>query len=183
MKKYFFLNMIPIMMLLSTPLFAQKQVAKNAKINLFSATALEDIDGTSNTSVSAINTSNNAIYFKCVITSINFDKALMQEHFNENYLESDKYPTAEFTGKIVDAIDWSKDGLYNVSVSGELSVHGITKNYNSITATIKITNGKVSGNAVFNVKCADHKIDIPKLLTKNIAEVIKITVTANYEPF
>jgi hypothetical protein len=163
--------------------FAQKQVAKNASINIFSETPIENIDGTSKSSVSAINTSNNAIYFKCIISTISFDKALMQEHFNENYMESDKYPNAEFTGKINEAIDWTKDGKYNVTVSGDLSLHGITKAYNSLAATIVIAGGKVSGNAVFMVKCADHKISIPKLLVKNIAETIRVTVQANYEPF
>lgn len=106
----------------------------------------------------------------------------MQEHFNENYMESDKYPNATFKGKLSDKIDPSKDGDYTVTVTGELEVHGV-KQPRTITGTIKVLNRQISINSEFNVLCKDHQITIPKLVFKNIAESIQVTVSGNFNPY
>ena len=105
----------------------------------------------------------------------------MQEHFNENYLESEKYPHAEFKGKVLDEIDLKKDGVYAVTVEGDLLIHGVSKTYRE-KGTITVKNGLVSARSKFNVRVADHKIKIPSLVVKNIAEVVEVTVEAVYQP-
>ncbi len=156
-------------------------MSKNAEISFFSKAPLEDIDAVSKKAASAINTQTHAVYFKVPITSFEFKKKLMQEHFNENYMESDKYPDAEFNGKIADEADLSKDGVYTVTCSGKLTIHGVTKDY-STKGTVAVKNGKMVVNATFKVKIKDHNIEIPKMVTKNIAEVVDVTVNAGYEP-
>lgn len=103
----------------------------------------------------------------------------MQEHFNENYMESDTYPISEFKGKITDPIDFSKPGTYNVTVKGNLQMHGVTKTYQT-QAKITITADAVSASTAFKVKLEDHKIKVPTLIIKKIAEVIDVKINAVY---
>jgi polyisoprenoid-binding protein YceI len=101
----------------------------------------------------------------------------MQEHFNEKYLESDKYPYAEFKGKIMNDVDLSKDGNYPVTVQGDLNIHNVIKKY-TINATINVQGGKIIGESKFNVKLVDHHVQIPTLIMKNIAEQVEVTISA-----
>lgn len=99
----------------------------------------------------------------------------MQEHFNENYMESDRYPTAKFNGIIEQQIDWKRDGEYQVTAKGALTVHGVTKP-RTISGKIAISGGSVTLYANFDVACAAHQIKIPSIVFTKIAEVIKVTV-------
>lgn len=169
--------------LLSYVTLSQAQVYKSnaASVHIFSSTPMEDIDATAKTCGSAINTATGGVYFYVTITSFKFDKSLMQEHFNENYMESEKYPKAEFSGT-VSGVDWSKSGTYNAKASGDLTVHGVAQK-REIPVTVTVDAGKtISIKSVFQVACKDHKIDIPKLVTKNIGEKIEITVNATHIP-
>jgi len=152
---------------------------KNTTLSFFSATPMEDIDAITSKGVSAINVKTGAVYFKVAVNTFKFKKSLMEEHFNENYLESDKYPTAEFKGKITDNIDLHKDGTYNVTVEGTLNMHGVDKVYRE-KATITVLGGKPTAESKFNVRLVDHKIKVPTLVVKNIAETVEVTVKANY---
>jgi polyisoprenoid-binding protein YceI len=105
----------------------------------------------------------------------------MQEHYNENYVESDKYPTAEFNGQIVEKIDYSKDGVFNVTLKGKFKVHGVEKEY-TIPAKLTIKDGKITVNCSFDVKLDDHKIDRPTVVAKQLADTIKVTVDATLVP-
>jgi polyisoprenoid-binding protein YceI len=154
---------------------------RNTTLSFFSATPVEDIDAISDKGVSAINLKTGEIYFKVAVNSFKFKKQLMEEHFNENYLESDKYPHAIFKGKIASSSDLHKDGTYEVVVDGTLSMHGVDKVYHE-KATITIKDGKPSASTKFNVKLEDHRIKIPTLVIKNIAEVVEVTVKAAYAP-
>jgi polyisoprenoid-binding protein YceI len=154
---------------------------RNVTLSFFSSAPLEDIDAKTTQGVSAINIKTKAVYFKVPINTFQFKKKLMQEHFNENYLESDKYPNAEFKGKITDNVDLTKDGTYPVTVDGTMNIHGVAKTYRE-KGTITVGNGKVTATAKFNVRVADHKIKIPSLVVKNIAEVVEVSVNAVYEP-
>ncbi|MGY0038448.1 hypothetical protein [Pedobacter sp. NJ-S-72] len=100
-------------------------VSKNAAVSFFSSTVMEDIEGKSNTASSVINSQSREIIFKVSNTSFQFKKKLMQEHFNENYMESDRFPFSKFSGKITDDIDLSKDGNYTVNVEGNLDIHTV----------------------------------------------------------
>lgn len=154
-------------------------VCKNAHINMFSSAPIEDIEANSNEAVSVYNAATGDLDFSLSVRSLHFPKSLMEEHFNENYMESDKYPKATFKGKVQSPPDLSKDGTYPVTVAGYLTVHGVTQN-RTINGTIKVANGAVSMNSEFMVKCADHHIDIPQIVFHNIAESIRIRVAANY---
>ena len=107
----------------------------------------------------------------------------MQDHFNENYMESEKYPKASFSGTVTDIskVDFSKNGDYRVTVSGDLTIHGVTKKITS-PATIVVNAGKLNSNAVFNVLLADYNISVPKVVENNISKTIEVKVNCIYEP-
>lgn len=153
--------------------------SKNAALSFFSEAPIEDIRGQASDGVSALDVQSKAVYFKVKIRSFQFNKALMQEHFNENYLESSKYPYAEFKGKIIDSIDLSREGSYSVKVRGTLNLHNVMKEY-IVKADISVKDGKVSAHSTFPVRLADHHIKIPRIVIKNIAEVVEISVLAVY---
>lgn len=156
-------------------------VSKDAGISFFSSAPIEDIQAQTNKAVSAINIKTGAVYFKVPIKSFRFEKSLMQNHFNSDYLESDKYPFAEFNGKIVSLPDLTTDNTYPVSVAGKLTLHGVTKDYTT-PGTITVSNGKLTVAADFKVRLADHQITVPRLLLRNIAEVVDVKVKAAYAP-
>lgn len=153
---------------------------RNASFSFFSSAPMEDIEAKTDKGVSAINMKTGAVYFKVPVNTFQFKKKLMQEHFNENYLETDKYPYAEFKGKMVDPpANLNQDGTHDVTVEGVLSIHGVNKTYRE-KGTITVQNGQVTSSSKFNVKLVDHKIKIPTLVIKNIAEVVEVTVKATY---
>lgn len=103
----------------------------------------------------------------------------MQEHFNENYLESEKFPSATFKGKIKETVDLSVPGTYPISVSGSATIHGVTRPI-ELKGTIVSTGSGLSLTCQFEVKLVDYKIDIPKIVFAKIAEVIKVSAKMNY---
>lgn len=160
---------------------AQTYTGKNIKFNIFSSTPIEDIKAVSYTGVAVLNAQKQEIAIQVVIKSLEFDKKLMQEHFNENYMESDKYPLAKFKGVIEPKIDWTKDGEYTVTAKGILTVHGVDQQ-RTINGKITIKNKVASISSAFNVACADHQIKIPSLMFTKIAEVIQIKIQGNLNP-
>lgn len=170
-------------MLVSIKSFAQQGsslISKGASISFFSSTILEDIEAKSNLAGSAINLKTGDILFRVKNTSFQFDKKLMQEHFNENYMESDKYPLSEFKGRIEDSEKLSKDGNYTLKVSGTLQIHGITKAYSTMAA-FNVKNSILTATASFDVRLADHSITIPSVVGKKIAETVKVKIAATYK--
>lgn len=157
-------------------------VSKSVKTTIYSEAPLENIEATSTTGVSIINTQTREVQFNIPIRSFNFRKKLMQEHFNENYMESDKYPHAKFKGKINEAIDFSVNGTYPVSTTGELEVHGV-KRPRTINGTITVNENSISISSKFETKVADHDIKIPQLVFRNIAETIQVTVSGTFTPY
>ncbi|RMF02974.1 MAG: YceI family protein, partial [Bacteroidetes bacterium] len=101
----------------------------------------------------------------------------MQEHFNENYMESSTYPKATFKGKIDEStpVDWGRDGQYEVSVSGDLTIHGVTKPV-TVTGTMEVKDGQILAQSTFVVAVADYGIEIPAVVADNIAKEVEITV-------
>lgn len=180
MKNYF---IIPLaIVLLNTCAQAQNiWSSRNASISFFSSTVVEDIEGKSGTASSALDVKSGNIIFKVYNNSFQFKKKLMQEHFNENYMESEKYPTSEFKGKINEPLDISKPGSRKVTVEGILSIHGVGQTYRT-TADLVTENGGITAKAVFKVKIADHDIKIPSLVFKNIAEFVEVRILATYLP-
>ena len=158
---------------------AQVYTSQDVMMSFFSKAPIEDIKAESEKGVSAVNFDNKSIYFKVAIRSFEFPKSLMQEHFNENYLESSKYPSAEFKGNIKGMVDLKKDSIYPVKVQGNLTIHGVTKNY-QVDGVFSVENGIVSGESTFKVKLVDHNIKIPSILIKNIAEIIDVSIAVKY---
>jgi polyisoprenoid-binding protein YceI len=158
---------------------AQTYVGKNIKVGIFSSTPVEDIKAVSNTGIAVL--AKQEIAVQVAIKSLEFDKKLMQEHFNENYMESDKFPNAKFKGIIDQKIDYTKDGEYMVTAKGILNVHGVDQ-ARTINGKIAIKSGAVSLYATFDVACKSHGIKIPTIVFAKIAEVIKVTINGTLTP-
>jgi polyisoprenoid-binding protein YceI len=122
------------------------------------------------------------VVFQVPVKSFKFEKQLMKEHFNENYMESDKYPRADYKGVIADLskVNFAKDGTYNVTSNGKLTIHGVTKDVTA-PGTITVKGSSVTVNSKFSVKPADYKISIPKLVEGKIANSIEVTVNSILE--
>lgn len=153
----------------------------SGEVSFFSETPMENIDAVNKKVRGLINKKNNEFAFITTIIGFKFEKPLMEEHFNENYMESDKYKTAMFKGKISGDVDYTKNGEYSVEAKGVLNVHGVDQE-RTIEAKIIVSEGKLTINSKFQIKLEDHKIDIPKLVIKNIAEVVDVNVKMDLEP-
>ncbi len=180
------MKLIAALLVLILPLAQQKgtalYVCKNLSTTLYSEAPVENIEAASVKGFSVINLKNGDVQFNIPIRSFQFKKSLMQEHFNENYMESDKYPYAKFKGHFNEAIDPSKFGEYSVNVSGEFEVHGV-KQHRTFAGMIKVKQDVISISSKFTVLCKDHNITIPKLVFKNVAESILITVDGIFAPY
>lgn len=172
------------LLLVSHSTFSQDVfMTRNGKINFFSRTPMENIDGVNNEVLSVIDLKKGEIAFAVLVKGFHFEKALMEEHFNENYMESTKFPKATFNGKLVNAgtIDLKKDGTYPVQVEGDLTIHGITKK-TSATGELIVQQGKLSSKSAFKLIIKDFNIAIPSVVSEKIAEVIDVTVECSYQP-
>ncbi len=167
-------------------LFAQqKLITKNATVSFYSFTPVENIEAKNNKLISVWDTATSHIEFSVLIKGFEFEKALMQEHFNEDYLESDKYPKAIFKGSIVGAhkIYLTVAGSYTTAVTGALTLHGITKQITA-PAIIIVKNKAISATATFNILLADYAIKVPSLVADNISKNILIKIVVpSYQPF
>ena len=168
--------------LLSTSLlYAQKRYfTKNGNIS-FSAGSGEDIDGINKTTTSVFDAATGQLEFAVLVKGFEFKRALMQEHFNENYMESDKYPKSMFKGKIsnIDKVNFQKDGLYPVTVKGVLDMHGVKKETEA-SGTLKVSGETVGGNAEFAILLSDYNIAIPSLVKDKISKTVTIKINCNY---
>ena len=172
-----------LLLLLSFQTEAQRYITKTGKISFFSDGPLEKIEAKNNKVNSALDTKSGMFVFKVLMKSFVFEKALMQEHFNENYVESDKYPLSVFKGKITNIkdIDFTKEGSYNAEVEGSLTIHGKT---NPVKANGKfiVSANSVNGKSSFTIKLADYNIEIPGVVAGKIAEEILISVDIDLKP-
>ena len=161
--------------------FSQVIVCKNGNISFFQETPVEDIDGRSTKLVSVIDTKTNIIAYKVEMTTFIFEKSLMQDHFNENYVESGKYPFTIFKGQINEKIDWTKDGTYPITATGMLTMHGVTKTITE-KGTLNIRNGEVTIHNMFTIKFTDYGVEIPSLLIKQLSDAVEVTINCTYVP-
>ena len=173
---------LALVFIFNTSASAQKYFTKSGNIKFFSEADLENIEATSDQVLTIVNTETGDMVFKMQIKTFQFEKALMQEHFNEKYMESEKYPDAQFKGVIVDMdkLDLSKDGMYDVTVKGELTIHGVTKTV-EVSGKVGMKGDKLMTEAVFPVSLADYNVKIPGTVKDNIAEVVEVTVKATYD--
>jgi len=160
----------------------QRLLTRSGFISFYSDAPLEKIEANTRTAASVLDKKTGQVEFSVLIKSFSFRKALMQEHFNENYLESDKFPKSVFIGRIDDVskVDFDKDAEYAVTVTGQLTIHGVTRTVTT-PAILTVKNRVTIANATFNISLTDYKISIPSLVKDKISETVKIIVTLEYE--
>lgn len=182
MKKVFFSAVA--MLLFLNHIVAQKYIARNGDIGFFSSTPIEDIEAHNYQASSVLDIGSGEMVYSVLIKGFEFEKALMQEHFNEKYLESDKYPKSTFKGKILnmDQLDLSKDGVNNVEVEGDLTIKNVTKHI-KVKGTLERKGSHIIAKAKFPVHVADYNIHIPAMVKDNIAEVVDVDINVEYKPY
>lgn len=166
----------------SAHLFAQIYIANKCVIGFLSKTPVEDIAGINSSTKPLLNAGTGDVQMKIAMTGFIFEKPLMQEHFNENYVESEKFPVCIFKGKINEKVDYTKDGETKVTVTGKLNLHGVEKD-RTIDGVITIKGGVISLSSNFKIKFADHNIIIPGLYSGIIPEDTDVKMEAVMEPF
>lgn len=167
------INILLIILMIQASSFGQVFMTLNGQTSFFSETPLENISAENKSTLVALNTTTKEVAVRIQNVAFKFPNKLMEEHFNENYMESEKYPLSVFKGKIVENIDLQKQGTYQVSVKGILDMHGV-KQERIIKAQIIVGSESINVTSDFNIKLVDHKIDIPKLVFEKIAESIAI---------
>ncbi len=184
MKKISFLLAI----LFSTSLvFGQTRVFTkngNVKFDATSPSSPETVAASNDKATSVIDLGTGAIQFAVLMKAFLFEKALMQEHFNENYVESDKFPKSDFKGEIVNIkeVNLEKDGTYPVKVKGKLTMHGVTKEV-SADGTVTVKDKLIVGaKSEFVVQLADFNIAVPSIVKDKLNKEAHISVDMNYEP-
>ena len=155
--------------------YGQLYITKTGFVGFYSKTTFEDIKAENNQAYAIIDVAKKNIAFSLLLKGFLFPKELMQEHFNENYVESDRYPKANFLGNFSGEFNINKDDIYTVMVKGELSLHNYTKVIET-TATLEVKDGKILGQAQFKVKPEDFNINIPALVRNKIAKEINVIV-------
>lgn len=173
MKKIFFLGVLAATALNTQ---AQKFFTKDGTIRFFSNAKLEKIEATNNKASIVYDVSSGAIEIAAIVKGFIFENAFMGEHFNETYIESDKFPKANFKGKLENpaAVNITTSGTYKAKVVGELTMHGVTKPV-STDATFVVGGGKIETDAKFSIKASDFDVKIPGDKSDNISNVIEIT--------
>lgn len=160
----------------------QIYMADSCRISFFSAATIEDIAAANTTCKPIMSLTTGDIQMSINNEEFIFRKKLMQEHFNEDYMESAKYPHTVFKGKINEKVDYTKDGGTNVTVTGTMDMHGVQKVI-TIPGTITVKNGVIFLAAKFDVKLTDYNIKVPHVLGSNIAQQIAITFVATMKPY
>lgn len=158
---------------------AQKYSVESSAVSFFSDGAIEDIAAQNSKSVSIFNAATGDVVFAIPIKDFEFEKSLMKEHFNEKYMETEKFPRAMFQGKIT-GFQSTVSGEQQARAAGKLTIHGVTKDID-VPGTIEFANGKWVVKSKFIVKLADYKITIPQLLWQNIAEEVEAKMEFTYK--
>ena len=148
------------------------------ELSFFSKTPALDIEALNKKAGAILNAGTRDLAIQMKITDFQFPNKLMQEHFNENYMESERYPTAKFAGKITEEVDLSKPGTYPVTATGNMTIHGVTKPV-TVKGMIVATSTALQVNFSFQVRTADYQIEVPTLVFNKIAEVIDVSGKLN----
>lgn len=161
----------------------EKYFTKSGRISFISKAPLEDIEARNKAALAVIDTKTGAIQFSVLLKGFDFEKALMQEHFNENYVESHKYPKSEFRGTIVNnsKIDYKKPGKYPALVKGKLSLHGVTRDVQT-AGFVHVEGNSIRATANFPITLSDYKISIPSVVKDKISKKVAIDVEAVMDP-
>jgi polyisoprenoid-binding protein YceI len=171
---------LSLSLLLSTGLVSAQSLYRTAvgELSFFSKTPVLDIEAVNKKTGAILNPSSKDLAIQAKITDFQFPNKLMQEHFNENYMESERFPSAKFAGKIKEDIDLTKPGTYPVTAEGNLTIHGVTKPV-QVKGTILATATALQVNFSFQVRTADYQIEVPTLVFDKIAETIAVSGKLN----
>jgi polyisoprenoid-binding protein YceI len=170
--------------LMAASLMAQdKFFTKSGNIQFSSKGVIETIEATHRSVTCVLDSKTGDIQFAVLMKGFEFRKAMMQEHFNENYVESDKYPKSEFRGQITNnsEVNYAKDGSYTVHIKGKLTLHGQTKDVEA-DGKITVKDGKLIAASKFKILMSEYDIDIPGSVAENMSDTINITVNCTLEP-
>jgi len=156
---------------------------RTGKIDFHSGSSIEDIDGENNEVSSMLNVKTGEMAFTVLVKSFHFKRALMEEHFNENYMESEKFPKASFKGTIVKmpAINLSANGTYAIQIEGDLTMHGVTKKI-TVPGKLTVSGGKITGVSSFKIILSDYNVIIPGVVAEKFSKETEINVSCLYEP-
>jgi polyisoprenoid-binding protein YceI len=166
--------------LLSTSTYGQKYTTDKSLVSFYSHATIEDITAINKKVSGLYNLETGDIVFSIPISEFQFAKSLMQEHFNEKYMESDKFPKATFQGKI-SGFDVNNKDAQQAKAIGKLTIHGVTRDV-EIPGTVERQDNKLLMTTKFIVKLVDYKIAIPQLLWQNIAEQVEVTSEFIFKP-
>ncbi|QEC41808.1 YceI family protein [Pseudobacter ginsenosidimutans] len=177
------ISLLLLYLVLTGSVFSQgKFFTRTGQISFSSKGILETIKAQNKTVTCVLDAQTGQIQFSVMMRGFEFKKALMQEHFNENYVESDKYPTAEFKGQINSPLpDLSKDGSYPVKVKGKMTIHGITQEL-ATDGTLTVQQGAMKADATFTILLSDYKIRIPSIVKNNLSNTVSIAVACSLQP-
>lgn len=161
----------------------EKYYTKDGKISFNGSTDMENIEANNKGVVAVLDIKTGELQFAVLMKGFEFKKALMQEHFNTDYVESDKFPKAEFKGQINNnaQIDYTKNGSFTLELKGSLTIHGEIKEI-KVNGTITIKDEKIFANSTFNVLLADYNIIVPRTVRDLISKSIKVTVDCTLVP-
>ena len=160
--------------------FSQRYMAEKGLISFFSDAPVEDITATNNNVTSIFTASTGAIAFSVPINDFEFEKKLMKEHFNDKYMESNRFPRSTFAGTIT-GYSMGTAGVQRVRAQGKLTIHGIVKEID-VPGSFEVSNGTVIMKTRFNVLIADYGIKIPQILWQNVSDEIQVTIDLTYNP-
>jgi polyisoprenoid-binding protein YceI len=168
-----------LLSLLTAPVRSQRLFTRDAVVEFFSETPVEKIEAKNTGGSCVLDTQTGKMEWKVLIKGFKFHKALMEEHFNENYLESSKFPSATFKGEITNlsAVNFGKDGQYPVKVKGKMTIHGVEKEV-WVDGVLKVNGATTEVLASLKVLCADYNISIPSVVAGNIAKEILVKISA-----
>ena len=181
MKNLLLALLLPLTML--TVNAQTKYYTRTGSIYFNAGTGLEEIEGINKSVLSAFDKATKQVQFSVLIKGFEFKNAFMQEHFNENYMESGKFPKASFKGSIVDLenVNFERNGAYIVKVKGVLEVHGVQRDVEAVGA-FKIDKGSISTTSKFKIVLADYKIAIPQVVADKLSKTATIEVNCMYAP-
>lgn len=160
---------------------AQLYTTRSGFVGFYSKTPMEDIKAENRQVYAAVDLSKKSIAFSMLLKGFLFRKELMQEHFNENYVESDKYPRATFSGTFTGDVDPTNQSARIIQVRGSIVLHGVEKAFTT-PATLAIKNGVLSGQAKFQLLPQDFNITIPSLVRDKIARQIDVAIAITCTP-
>lgn len=178
------ITLILIILINSVNLSAQRYFTRNGEVKFFSEAPMENIEAVNNKALCIIDLSKGQVAVDMLIKAFEFEKALMQEHFNENYMESDVYPKATYKGKfhVPEGLSKMKEGEYLIAIMGEIVIHGVKQKLD-LPVNFKVANDVIYTEFEFVVSVIDHEIKIPKIVRENIAKEILVMAEFELEPY